>query len=50
MLHLLREASITAVAGDRGELDEIPRHNVAMLRGLGRERILERLRAVDDGP
>jgi hypothetical protein len=50
MLHLLREASITAVAGDPRELAEIPRRNAAALRGLGREHILERLRAVNDGP
>ena len=50
MLHLLREASITAVAGDPAVLAEIPRRNAATLRGLGREHILERLKAVDDGP
>jgi hypothetical protein len=50
MLHLLREVSITAVAGDPGELAEIPRRNAAALRGLGIEHILERLKAVNDGP
>jgi uncharacterized protein len=44
MLHLLREASITAVASDEDELAEIPRRNIETLRGMGIEQILERLR------
>jgi hypothetical protein len=50
MLHLLREASITAVAGDPDELLAIPRRNVETLRRLGREKILETLRRVQRGP
>ena len=43
MLHLLREASISAVAGDKAEMREIPRRNVATLRRLGRGRLIEML-------
>ncbi len=43
MLHLLREESISAVAGDPEALLDIPRRNVRTLRGLGRQKILERL-------
>jgi hypothetical protein len=50
MLHLLREASITAVAGDPDELLAIPRRNVETLRRLGREKMLETLRWVQRGP
>jgi hypothetical protein len=46
MLHLLREESITAVAGDPDALLEIPRRNVATLKGIGREKLLEKLRAI----
>jgi hypothetical protein len=35
MLHLLREASVTAVNDDSGKLDEIPRRNVETLRRMG---------------
>src|SRR5262245_31255674 len=49
MLHLLREASVSAVAGDPGALREIPRRNVAMLRGLGLGKMREMLRAIADG-
>jgi uncharacterized protein len=49
MLHLLREESISAVAGDSGELLEIPRRNVATLRTLGLEKILEELKAIKSG-
>ena len=49
MLHLLREQSISEVASDPDELLEIPRRNVATLRRLGREKILEKLRAIQDG-
>lgn len=44
MLHLLREESITKVAGDPDELREIPRRNIETLRSLGKEKILERLK------
>jgi hypothetical protein len=50
MLHLLREASIAAVAGDPDELLAIPRRNVETLRRLGREKIVEILRQVRCGP
>jgi hypothetical protein len=49
MLHLLREDSISKVASDPDELLEIPRRNVATMRGLGREKILEKLQAIEGG-
>jgi hypothetical protein len=49
MLHLLREESIDAVAGDRDELAEIPRRNVETLRALGVEKILEKLEELEEG-
>lgn len=49
MLHLLREESISAVAGDPDELLEIPRRNVETLRDLGKEKILEMLKTIHDG-
>ena len=49
MLHLLREESISAVASSAEELLAIPRRNVETLRGLGREKVLEKLRAIGDG-
>jgi hypothetical protein len=48
MLHLLREASIAAIATDPTELLEIPRRNMKTLRGLGKEQILDRLKAIED--
>ena len=36
MLHLLREASVTAIADDPEMLEEIPRSNIETLKGLGR--------------
>jgi hypothetical protein len=42
MLHLLREVSVSEVAGDPAVLDGIPRRNVETLRRLGRAAILER--------
>jgi hypothetical protein len=50
MLHLLREESISEVPGDPNELLEIPRRNIETLRRLGREKILEKLKAIEDGP
>jgi hypothetical protein len=47
MLHLLREESITAVAGDPHELLEIPRRNIETLRALGVGKILDKLKALD---
>lgn len=48
MLHLLREESITEVAGDPAALAAIPRRNVEFLRNLGRAEILARLRAATE--
>ncbi|HWG47433.1 MAG TPA: DUF1415 domain-containing protein [Gemmataceae bacterium] len=47
MLHLLREESITKVATGSDDLLEIPLRNIETMRGLGREKILERLRTID---
>ena len=41
MLHLLREASVSAVSGDAEEMAKIPLRNVETLRRLGVERLLE---------
>jgi len=49
MLHLLREESISQFATDPNELLEIPRRNIEILRKLGREKILEKLKAIEDG-
>ncbi|HEX3316325.1 MAG TPA: DUF1415 domain-containing protein [Gemmataceae bacterium] len=38
MLHLLREESISKVAGDPAELLEIPKRNAALLRSMGRDK------------
>lgn len=46
MLHLLREASIDAVAEDEEALLEIPQRNIATLRNLGLAAIQARLRAI----
>ena len=48
MLHLLREESVTEVAGDPAALAAIPRRNIETLRCLGRAEILARLKAVTD--
>ena len=48
MLHLLREESISEVADDPDELLAIPQRNLATLQGLGREKILEQLKAFED--
>jgi hypothetical protein len=50
MLHLLREASISEVAGDRNELLAIPRRNIATLRALGRENARKMLKAIEGSP
>jgi hypothetical protein len=44
MLHLLREESITKVAGDSEELLEIPQRNIKILQSLGREKMQEMLK------
>lgn len=45
MLHLLREESITEVAGDSDALAAIPQRNIDLLRKLGRAEMMARLRA-----
>ena len=49
MLHLLREESISAVAGDPAALHEIPRRNVETLRSVGLEGMLKKLKAIGEG-
>lgn len=44
LLHLLREESVSRVAGNEDDLLEIPRRNAEMLRQMGRAKILEMLR------
>jgi uncharacterized protein len=44
MLHLLREDSITKVAGEADELLEIPQRNIKLLKSLGREKMLDILK------
>ena len=41
MLHLLREASVSAVSGDAEEMAKIPLRNIETLRRLGLERVRE---------
>jgi hypothetical protein len=50
MLHLLREESISEAARGPNDPLEIPRRNVETLRGLGREKILAILSAIEVGP
>lgn len=50
MLHLLREASISAAAAHPDELLEIPRRNIATLRSLGTPLLRARLAAIVDKP
>jgi len=50
MLHLLREASISAVAEGPDELAAIPERNINTLRGLGLTRILKKLQAIRCDP
>jgi hypothetical protein len=46
MLHLLREASFSGIAASPDELLEVPRRNIAALRGLGTEKILAKLQSI----
>jgi hypothetical protein len=46
MLHLLREESVSAVAGDADAPLEIPERNIRTMRDLGRKKVLEMLDAV----
>ena len=48
MLHLLREESIANIAGDPEELLAIPQNNIRTLRGLGRKKILEKLKSITE--
>jgi uncharacterized protein len=50
MLHLLREASVSAGAAGPRELLDIPRRNIETLRKLGRDNIAEMLKATAKGP
>lgn len=50
MLHLLREASVTAVAGDEDALLDIPQRNIVTLRTLGKEKVQALLREATEGP
>lgn len=50
MLHLLREESVSEVAGDPEELLAIPRRNIETLRALGKEKIVEKLRSLREDP
>lgn len=43
MIHLLRETSVTEAAATGGDLEEIPRRNIALLKEMGTEKILQRL-------
>lgn len=46
MLHLLREESVTEVAGDKAALAAIPERNIKTLRSLGKAEILARLQRI----
>lgn len=46
MLHLLREESISKVAGEGDELLEIPQRNIKLLRSLGREKMCEMMNGI----
>ena len=46
MLHLLREESVSEVAGDQAALAAIPQRNIATLQALGRTAILARLQSI----
>jgi hypothetical protein len=46
MLHLLREESVSAVAGDPDELLAIPQRNIEALRAIGGEKLRQKLEAI----
>ena len=48
MLHLLREDSVSAVSGDPEELLAIPRRNIETLRALGRTKIREMVKPIEE--
>jgi hypothetical protein len=50
MLHLLREESISRVAGDEAAMADIPERNIATMRALGRAGVEELLRRVVGPP
>jgi hypothetical protein len=51
MLHLLREQSITAATeASPDEVIEIPKRNIAKLRHLGLDKVLELQRSSDGTP
>ncbi len=47
MLHLLREESVTKVANDPDFLDGIPERNIAVLRALGRKKLMAMIESRD---
>jgi hypothetical protein len=49
MQHLLREVSISDLASNPNDRLEIPRRNIETLKRLGREKILEKLKAIEEG-
>lgn len=49
MLHLIREAALAEALADYPDPEAIPRRNIALLRRLGREHMVERLRACRRG-
>lgn len=49
LLHLLREESVSKVAGSTEEMLKIPQRNAQLLRQMGREVVLERLRSLTAG-
>lgn len=46
MLHLLREESVARAVAEHGEPAEIPRHNIGLLRRLGRAQLAAELEAL----
>lgn len=50
MLHLLREDSVSMVATDPRMLADIPRRNIELMKSVGRDKILARLREIADPP
>jgi hypothetical protein len=50
MLHLLRETSVADATDGYDDVLKIPRRNIATMRSLGRERILQRFRSLDAWP
>ena len=49
MLHLLREASVSAAVDTHPDAEAIPDRNVALLREMGAERVEELLQGLREG-